>query len=72
MKKNLEFYAGEVTHEGIKDFVGDLGGVGELSEAWEAGAVTISRHKKSPVTRRAIRLTLALEAARLLLLQMGG
>jgi hypothetical protein len=45
MKKNLEFYAGEVTREGIKDFVGDLGGVGEL-EAWEAGAVTISSHKK--------------------------
>jgi hypothetical protein len=34
IQEHLKFSAGKVAHEGVKDFVGDLGGVGEL-EAWK-------------------------------------
>jgi hypothetical protein len=47
VEKHFQFSAGKTGHEGVKDFVGDLGGVGEL-EAREGGLI-IRSHKKPPV-----------------------
>jgi hypothetical protein len=65
VEKHFQFSAGKMGHEGVKDFVGDLGGVGEL-EAWEGGLI-ICDHKKPPAATQARNLTLALEAATLFL-----
>ena len=51
LEKHFQFSAGQVGHAGVKDFLGDLGGVGEL-ETREC-VLICSSHKNPPATMQA-------------------